>query len=525
MLLGALGVWLGFPNDVWHFPPLVLLYPFALVFLGEYAHKNGQGYMEALRKGWLTGILGTSGALYWLAIPIHNVGGLPWALAFPCALAVGAYVALYGGLFSLAAYRLYAFMPHNPLRRMLALACLWYGLELARGAVFTGFPWLSLSVAFAPYPLLIQGASLMGSYALSGWYVALALFCLSALQKEYSVKKRLVLGLSAASICLATFLWGHTQLTKADLAEKTPPFPVILVEGNIDQNVKWEPKLQQATLDTYMQLSTEALHTLRIKQPQAQPLLIWPETAMPFFIEQHPVLGHALISFINQAHTPLLVGAPAINIDDTGRNRPFNRAYFINERGELINYYDKVHLVPFGEYVPPWLKWNFLEGLLQNIGAFSVGQQREPLKNVHNAPPIALALGVLICYESIFPELAQEHVQRGANVLVNISNDGWFGDSSAPQQHLQLALMRAVEQGRWLIRNTNTGISAIVDAQGRIRLRGTQFVAQSLTGQAHTSDVKTIFHLFYRYIPYGIVGIFFLCIGTAYLTKRRTSTS
>ncbi len=515
MALGAVGLWLGFPNDIGQISPLILLYPMALVYLGEKAHSS----QEALRHGWLTGILGCTAALYWLAIPIHYVGGMPWALAIPCALAMGAYIGLYAGVYSLAAHVCHKYMAHEPMAKVIALGCLWYGLELLRGTLLTGFPWLTLSAAFAPYPVLIQGASLFGTYALSAYYVTFSLCLYACFQSKITWKARIPAMALSSLLCAMLVLWGLYSLHWKP-QEQGSAFPVIMVEGNIDQNIKWEPQLQEATLDTYIRLSTEALHAMRLKSPQAQPLLIWPETAMPFFVEQHPVFGPKLQKFVRQAHTPLITGAPAINVDPSGQNRPFNRAYFISDQGGLWGYYDKVHLVPFGEYVPMWLKWNFLEGLLQSIGAFSVGTQEKPLKNMASSPSVSLALGMLICYEGIFPELAQKRVQDGANILVNISNDGWFGDSSAPEQHLQLTSMRAVEQGRWLIRNTNTGISAIIDATGTVRLRGSQFVAQSLDGEAQTQTKNTLFHAIYAYIPWTFLGIFLVCLGIARRTIR-----
>ncbi len=480
----------------------------ALLHIGEQANSAG----EALRRGWLTGLLGTAAALYWLAIPIHNVGGLPWALAIPCAILMGAYLGLYGGVFTACAFLLQRRMPHTPVLRMLALACLWYGLELVRGTLLTGFPWLMLSAAFAPYPLLIQGASLVGSYALSAWYVGMALSLYQALLKSQPSTQRIRHACLCLCLCASMIFWGMYTMHMAPV-KQGQAFPVIMVEGNIDQNVKWEPALQQATLETYSTLSLNALDAWRAQHPNIQPLLIWPETSMPFFVEHHPILGPALLSFVKKAHTPLLVGAPASNIDAKGLNRPYNRAYFISEYGELYGAYDKVHLVPFGEYVPAWMQWNFLEGLLQSIGAFSVGTQDKPLRNVELSPPSSLALGMLICYEGIFPYLAQQRVLDGATVLLNISNDGWFGDSSAAEQHLQLSLMRAVEQGRWLIRNTNTGISAIIDNYGQVRLRGAQFKAQSLSGEAQTLTHTTFFHAIYAYIPWILLGIFSLCVG------------
>ncbi len=528
--LGALGLWLGFPNALVHLPFLALLYPWALAVLGTHAPSAP----EALRRGWITGLGGSFAALYWLAIPIQNVGGLPWALAIPCAMAMGAYVGLYGGLFSLAAHKLTGSMPISPLRRMVALACLWYGFEMLRNVAFTGFPWLTLSAAFAPYPLLIQGASVLGAYALSAVYVALTLFLTQGLWQHFARTSLRARGqaLGAAFLLLLCVLgYGFYALyfsanaTQAH-AEKTR-FPVIMVEGNIDQNIKWEPRIQQATLGTYASLSLNAVQAFRQEYSQGKPLIIWPETAMPFFIEHHPLLGRQLLQLVRASKASFLLGAPAAHMDETGQNRPFNRAYSLNENAELLGYYDKVHLVPFGEYVPSWLQWNVLEGLLQSIGAFSVGVQETPLKNTAfniHGQEVALALGVLICYEGIFPELTQKRVAHGANVLVILSNDGWFGDSPAPLQHLQLSLLRAVEQGRWLIRTTNTGISAIVDAQGRIHLQGAQFKAQSLTGFAATSVTTTLFHKLYPYIPWVMLALFAYCLGSSYFLHKRTHT-
>ncbi len=500
--LGALGLWLGFPNAVMHIAPAVLLYPLALYALGTKASTG----KEALRHGWLTGLLGASAALYWLAIPIKNVGGLPWPLAIPCALFIGAYVGLYGGLFSFATWYLKnkeSFIAPALWQRVLALACIWYALEILRGVFLTGFPWLSLSSAFAPIPLFIQGASVVGAYALSAWYTLMVLWLwegITCYTRTKNIQKSALLTGSAVTLLAVLLTWGHASLKKESRADKA--FSVIMVEGNVDQNIKWEAHHQQATLDLYAQLSKAALADVRAKDKAAMPLLIWPETAMPFYLEMHPVLGPALRDFIIKNRTPLLVGAPAAHVDALGNNSPFNRAYLIDETGTMLDHYDKVHLVPFGEYVPSWLQWNFLEALLQGIGTFTPGKHAKPLRYD------SLAMGILLCYESIFPHLAQERSRNGANVFVNLSNDGWFGDSSAPQQHLQLATMRAVEQGRWIVRSTNTGISAIIDAQGRIRTQGAQFKEQSLLGTAYTEQKHSIFNRIYSYIPYIFLVLF-----------------
>ncbi len=520
LALGIFGRLLGYPNDIIHIPLLALLYPMSLYYLGAHLHTGGM----AFRYGWLLGIIGNTAALYWLTIPVREVGGLPLLLAIPCAMAIAAYVGLYGGFFALLAHYLGKCMPEKPIRRIIALACVWYALEFVRSFFLTGFAWLELSSAFAPWPLLIQGASLVGAFGLSAVFVAMTLFCAESIYPAFGqhIKNVRISLACLAFLCFGVVvLWGawtlHTH-PKAELnAKNEGAFSVIMVEGNVDQNVKWEKENQRATVKIYEDLSRKALSELQEKEEGITPLLIWPETSMPFYLDAHPELGRRVLEFVREMQTPLLVGAPAVNRSVYGQNRPFNRAYFLRADGKLGGYYDKVHLVPFGEYVPRFLEFDFLQALLQGVGTFTPGTQPNPI-NFDN-----LALGMLICYEGIFPYLAQERVKYGANVLLIISNDGWFGNSPAPKQHLDLAIMRAVEQGRFLVRSTNTGISAIVDNFGRIHLQGKQFQATALTGVAKVKNGTTVFHKIYSFIPYIFLVIFLICIYS--LLKGRTTVN
>ena len=185
----------------------------------------------------------------------------------------------------------------------------------------------------------------------------------------------------------------------------------------------------------------------------------------------------------------MLVGTPGyVNAPVKRGYLLYNRAMLVDENGGDAGHYDKEHLVPFGEYAPPGLDMPFLETLMQGVGDFTPGASVAPLRLGN------LALGILICYETIFPELAQQRVADGANVLVNISNDAWFGTTSAPEQHLQLSVLRAVEQGRYVLRGTNTGISAIIDPHGRIAERGGLFRAEVISGMATARAETTVFH-------------------------------
>ena len=217
----------------------------------------------------------------------------------------------------------------------------------------------------------------------------------------------------------------------------------------------------------------------------------------------------------------LLFGAPGFR-RTLGGEDAFNRAYLVSADGADRGWYDKEHLVPFGEYVPPFLDLPFLRPLLQGVGEFLPGESTKPLTLASASPDREpLVLGVLICYESIFPELARKQVAEGATLLVNISNDAWFGFSAAPMQHLSLAVLRAVEQRRWLARSTNTGISAFVDPYGSIVVRGGLFKAESLSHPVVPLTETSLFFVLEPWLPWLGMLLFLLLSAPAFLKARR----
>jgi apolipoprotein N-acyltransferase len=222
---------------------------------------------------------------------------------------------------------------------------------------------------------------------------------------------------------------------------------------------------------------------------------------MPFFFQNQPEYASAIRGFANKYGVPLLMGAPAHDEGATDKRRTFNRAFLIGGNGQDLGFYDKDHLVPFGEYLPPWLDHPALAVLLQGVGNFTPGISKLPLRLKD------LALGLLICYETIFPERAQARVGAGAGLLLNISNDAWFGLTSAPEQHLQLSVLRAVEQGRWLVRATNTGFSAFVDPAGRIRARSNLMQTETLVGIAMPKQGFTPFHHLFPWLTWLTLAV------------------
>jgi apolipoprotein N-acyltransferase len=230
---------------------------------------------------------------------------------------------------------------------------------------------------------------------------------------------------------------------------------------------------------------------------------------MPFFFQDQPGYAAQIRGFVNRYGVPLLLGAPAHDGGPPDARRVFNRAFLLGSEGQDLGAYDKEHLVPFGEYLPPWLEHPALSFLFQGVGNFAPGVSELPLRIKD------LALGVFICYETIFPEIAQARVGAGAGLLLNISNDAWFGLTSAPEQHLQLSVLRAVEQGRWLVRATNTGFSAFVDPAGRIRARSGLMRTETLVDIAVPEQVFTPFHHVFPWLRYlalaGLICLLLLC--------------
>ena len=386
-------------------------------------------------------------------------------------------------------------------------------------ALWLGFPndFLNLPPLVLLWPVVVQAADLVGAYGLGGLWLLTALFCLFSLPLVPQAAARrafrprlLATGLALAAVLLAYGAWrldAHPFRAEPSGPES---MAVLFVEGNVDQNRKWLPAFQRQTVDLYLALTRAGLAARPAADRDAKPLIIWPETALPFFFETKPALAALVRDMALEAHSPLLFGAPGVE-RRPGQTEPaiFNRAFLLGPDGATIGHYDKEHLVPFGEYLPNWLNWGFLEALLQGVGIYETGTAVAPLRYEN------LALGMLICYEGIFPWLAQARVADGANILVDISNDGWFENTPAARQHLYLTVLRALEQNRWILRGTNTGISVVVDPRGRLTARGGQFRAESLWARAGLSTTPSLYH---RLAPWLLPTAALFCL--ALLVRR-----
>ncbi len=480
MTLALLGAWFGFANPLLHVPATVLLLPSALILAARQARTT----KEAARLGFLTALPAYTAGLYWLAIPVHDYGGLPWALALPCPVLVGAVLAAYASIFCLLLHRAKA---ADHFVGALFAAALWAGLELARNTLLTGFPWLTLSSALAPWPWAIGLAAWIGAFGLSGVLVGIC----HALVAGRGPWKLAALPLLALCLLPAQPSAPEPSRTTASAA---------LIQGNIDQNQKWEPSLQASILDTYRTLSRKAV------ADHHPDIVIWPETAMPFYFQDGGELAEAMRATVAELGTALIAGSPAYSVP-RGADQPayvlHNRAYLLDTSGHTLSWYDKEHLVPFGEYVPlgQWLP--FVTKLVPGEYEFRPGLNPATLKTGR------LSMGALICYEAIFPELAQKQVELGANVLVNISNDAWFGRSSAPLQHLHLTILRAVEQNRSIIRATNTGITTFIGPTGELHGQTALFAPDIL----HKADIELLTATTFYHDHFQLIHMAFLAMA------------
>jgi len=497
MGMALVGAWFGFANPLLHFPLAILLLPAALIL----TTLRAQSFAQAFRNGFLTALPGYAASLYWLAIPVHDHGGLPWALALPCPVLVGALLAAYAGLFCMGMHLIRHRISH--LLAMLASGLLWASLELLRNHFLTGFSWLTLAQSMAPWPQTLGLAAWIGGFGLSALLVGMS-HCL-VLGRGFA---RLAV-LPLAGLCLLPALTRPLPIPAATAS-------VSMIQGNIDQSLKWDDGMQAGILGTYLDLSFKAV------AENAPDLVVWPETAMPFYFQDPSDLTTGMRLGVARMQVPVLAGAPAYSIPGEPGAPQYvlhNRAYLLSANGESLAFYDKEHLVPFGEYVPlgEWLP--FITKLVPGQFEFKPGRNTEPLKT---GP---LAMGLLICYEAIFPELAQKQVELGANVLVNISNDAWFGRSSAPWQHLHLSILRAVEQNRAIIRATNSGVSAFIGPDGSLRGPTSLFTAKITHDPAIPLLTETTFyheHFFFIHMTFPILTSALL--GILWRTGRKNHT-
>ena len=436
----------------------------------------------AARTGWAprsfalglcAGAVYFTGTLYWTVDVMVAYGGLSRPLAMPVAGLLVAYLALYPAFFGLAlGYLVRSLGP----RAQLAAPALWVASELARAHLFTGFPWVLLGYSQATVLPVAQLASVAGVFGLS------ALVCLpgAALAWSVAARDRRALAAVGASLAVvaAAWWWGGGRIERGDLAAAGTPVRVGVVQGNVPQGQKWDPAFARDILDRYVALSRRAA-------TQGAALVVWPESATPFYYEEDPAGGDAVRRLARETGAWLLFGSDQLERGPVARY--YNAAFLLDPAGATAGVYRKVHLVPFGEYVPLRTLLFFAAPLVESVSDFSAGTGPTPL-SMDERP-----LTVAICYEAVFPHLVRDGVLAGSQLLTTVTNDAWYGRSSAPFQHFEQAALRAIEQGRYLVRAANTGVSGIVDPYGRVIARSALFETEALVGEVRWLEARTLY--------------------------------
>ena len=410
-----------------------------LLVLG--ANSKKRAFTDGFWWGWGFFITG----LYWFCIALlTDAEKFGWAIPFAL-FGITAIIAIYPALSCLFFYLL---KPKAQSLKPIIFAIIWLISEYARGHLFSGFPWNLAGYAFGFSDISLQLASVIGAYGLTFFAVLLgASFSTIRTNKIFVF---CIWGLFAVAM-----FWGNYRLNNATEGEKTGVV-LRLVQANVSQPNKWQSSLMHRGLEEYIDL-TQSDGLERVTH------VIWPETATPYVLRSNTPLTHHLVDGL-PANTKLITGA--LRVDDLGEDyNIFNSLVMLDSSGEIIGNYDKHALVPFGEFIP--LRFLIPKSLKLPVGDkdFSRGDGAQTL-NLSGLPPVS----PLICYEGIFPEYA---VGKGEGSrpewLLNVTNDAWFGMSSGPYQHFQMARMRAVEQGLPLVRVANTGITAYIDEFGRIK--------------------------------------------------------
>lgn len=426
--------------------PKVGLFPLAFVGLVPVLLAVVRDPSLSFRLGFLTGWSYFMGLLYWLLGVMTHFGGLPLPAALGVLALLSAYLGLYFGI------GLYFFVRLRCYRATLcgavSFAAVMVLLDYLRAYLLGGFPWGFLGAAVYRFLDFIQVADLGGVYLVS-FFLFLANYGLFALWLEGLKAWRVGL---FVLVCLGLVLvYGHHQRARLWPAKT---FRAGLIQGNIPQDVKWDAAFQRETLARYFRLSERALSA-------GGDLLVWPETAVPFYFFVDQGLGPQILSWTKKHQATLLFGAPRLGLLH-GRVAVFN-SLFLVDKGRVLGVYDKQHLVPFGEYIPLGDVFPFLRTFAVASGDYRRGLQGRPLVL---AP--GKIFGPLICFESVFPRLARKRVRQGATVLVVVTNDAWFGRSAGPYQHFAAAALRAVETRRYVLRAANTGISGVIAPTGEV---------------------------------------------------------
>jgi apolipoprotein N-acyltransferase len=466
--------------------------------------------LRSFLLGLLTGVIYFTGTLYWITQVMAVYGGISTPVAALINALLIAYLSLFPAFFALIVTRFSA--AAGP-RGLIVVPFAWVATELGRTYLLTGFPWVLLGYSQVTVLPIAQFASVLGVYGVSGLVAgisgALAYAALAQMGPAPHGRMARIFAsyrplLVTAALVLAVGAWGSFRIRAGDLTREGDPVKVGLIQGNVDQADKWDRRRASGIFSEYLAMTEKAI-------ADGAQVVLWPESSIPFYFEEDRPGAEQIRAIARESKVPLLVGSDQID-RSTPPTRYYNSAFLVRPDGSTGAVYRKMHLVPFGEYVPLKNILFFARHLVQAVSDFSPGDSAVLL------PVRGHLMSTAICYEIVYPDLVRTFAAGGSELLSTITNDAWFGRTSAPYQHFAQASMRAIENGRYLVRSANTGISGIVDPYGRVLARTDIFTKAIVVGDARFVRERTIYSRIGDVFAYGSA---IATLGMLVLVRRR----
>ncbi len=462
---------------------------------------TGQPPLRAFTLGLVAGMVYFVGTIYWTSTVVGTYGQLATPVAVFAMLLLAAYLSLYPAVAALVTSRLIARAGAAGL--FLAPAA-WVASEFLRGYLFGGFPWVPLGNSQVTVLPVAQLASVLGVYGLS----ALVAFVNAGIAYALltSGARRIKAVASIVVVLGAVGGWGVWRIADGSHTREGTPIRVGLVQGNIEQELKWRPDQARRIFTTYVAITRDVVR-------RGAQYVIWPESSTPFTFEGHAEGERAMRELARELGVPILFGSDQEVVDRTGGvPKHYNAAFQLAPDGNTLAVYRKIHLVPFGEFVPmaDWL--TFFPPLVQTLAGFS---PFTPGDSMIMLPVGDRKASTAICYEVVYPSLVRQAVLDGSELLTTITNDAWYGHSSAPYQHFAMASMRAIEHGRYMARAANTGISGVVDPYGRVVAESAIFQEAGLVQEVRFLTGRTVYTMIgdvVAYIAMAVVVLSFVFI-------------
>ena len=487
----------GHPACAW-----IALVPLFLALSGWSGRPGplpGTTPLRGVFLGLVTSLVFFCGTLYWTGPVLVTFGGLPAPLGVVSVLLLSLYLGLYNAVGTAA---LGVILRRYGTTGLWLAPAAWVSGEYLRGTLLSGFPWVVLGDSQVDVLPVAQLASVGGLYAVSLFVAFVNAALAYALLAPARARMRTIAGTVVALVAVG--VWGTWRVADGSLTRAGAPIRIGLIQGNVEQKEKWDPKQARRIFTTYIAMTRDAVR-------RGAQYVIWPESATPFMFEEDASGGQALRGLAREVQVPIQFGSDQMERGATPHL--YNAAFLLAPDGTTGAVYRKMQLVPFGEFIPLQHWISFLSPLVGGLATFAAGE------SVTMLPVAGHQASTAICYEVIFPHLAREAVARGSELLTTITNDAWYGTTSAPYQHFALASMRAIEQGRYLVRAANTGISGAVDPYGRVVEKSAIFEQTGLVVDVRFLQGRTVYSRIGDVAAYASLAITVLALV---LFRRRT---